>query len=114
MDRSRIPDIFFDFDLSVSTHRNEGFGIVHIESLCSLTPVVAYNVGGYVEILGQGGGVLVDGGRDEFAKAVVGLLHDHEERRRLALQGRKVVEERHSLERMGRDHLDVYRSLVAG
>ena len=114
VDRSRIPDIFFDFDLSVSTHRNEGFGIVHIESLCSLTPVVAYNVGGYVEMLGQGGGVLVDGGRDEFAKAVVGLLRDHEERRRLALQGRKVVEERHSLERMGWDHLDVYRSLVAG
>ena len=44
--RSDMPRIFSDFDLSVSTHRNEGFGIVHLESLASLTPVVAYNAGG--------------------------------------------------------------------
>src|SRR5512139_1705773 len=93
VDRSRIPDIFHDFDLSVSTHRNEGFGIVHIESLASLTPVVAYNSGGYVEMLKEGGGVLVDGGTESFAEAVVNVLGDDGKRHLLGLEGRKVVED---------------------
>ncbi len=33
LDRKLMPDVFYDLDLSVSTHRNEGFGLVHIESM---------------------------------------------------------------------------------
>ncbi|RMG57606.1 MAG: glycosyltransferase family 1 protein [Deltaproteobacteria bacterium] len=112
--RGKIPDIFFDLDLSVSTHRNEGFGIVHIESLASYTPVVAYRAGGYVEMLSRGGGILVDGGPEELARAIARLLSNHDERKRLALEGRKIVEEYYTIERMGRDHLSFYESIVAG
>jgi glycosyltransferase involved in cell wall biosynthesis len=114
VDRGRIPDIFHDFDLSVSTHRNEGFGIVHIESLASLTPVVAYNSGGYVEMLRDGGGVLVEGGTQEFAETVVKLLRDDALRRRLGEEGRRIVESRYTLERMGQAHLEYYRRLAGG
>lgn len=102
------------FDISVSTHRNEGIGIVHVESLAGLAPVVAYNVGEYLETPGQGGGVFVDGGREELPKAVVGLIRDHGERRRPALPWRNVAEESCSPERMGSDHFESHRSLVAG
>ena len=112
VDRSRIPDIFFDFDLSVSTHRNEGFGIVHIESLAGLTPVVAYNSGGYVEMLREGGGVLVEGGVESFADAVVSILRDDGYRMRLAEEGRRIVEDRYTVERMGADHREYYRRFV--
>jgi glycosyltransferase involved in cell wall biosynthesis len=112
--RERIPDIFFDLDLSVSTHRNEGFGIVHIESLAGYTPVVAYNSGGLVEILRKGGGVLVDGGTADFAEAVLDLLGDDAKRTQLGKEGRQVVEENFSIDAMGRKHLQFYERIVKG
>jgi len=112
--RNLIPDVFFDLDLSVSTHRNEGFGIVHIESMACLTPVVAYDSGGLVEIVRKGGGVLVEGGTREFARAVAELLSDDERRHRLGLEGRKVVEDHFSIDAMGRNHRSYYRDVLAG
>jgi glycosyltransferase involved in cell wall biosynthesis len=112
--RSAIPDVFYDFDLSVSTHRNEGFGIVHIESLASGTPVVAYRAGGLVEILEKGGSSLVDGGPVEFAQAVGALLRNHEARFKKAEEGRSVVETEFSVDAMGSRHLDFYRRTVDG
>lgn len=112
--RTLIPDVFHDLDLSVSTHRNEGFGIVHIESMASLTPVVAYNSGGLVEIIRKGGGVLVDGGPREFAQAVAGLLSDDGKRHDLGLEGRKVVEDHFSIDAMGRNHLRYYQDVLSG
>ena len=110
--RELIPDIFFDLDLSVSTHRNEGFGIVHIESLAAYTPVVAYNSGGLVEIIRKGGGVLVDGKTKEFADAVNSLLADDQRRWTLGMEGRRVAEENFSIEVMGRKHLAVYQEVT--
>ncbi len=110
-DRKFMPDIFFDFDLSVSTHRNEGFGIVHIESLAACTPVVAYNSGGLIEILNKGGGKLVDGGVDMFAKEICDLLSNDEKRKKLGIEGRHVVENNFSLEIMSLNHLNYYRQI---
>jgi L-malate glycosyltransferase len=112
VDRKLIPDIFYDLDLSVSTHRNEGFGIVHIESLAAYTPVVAYNSGGLVEILEKGGGVLVNGTVSEFAEAVADLLRDDSRRMALGDEGRKVVENNFSIEAMGQKHLEFYRKIA--
>jgi len=112
--RSLIPDVFYDFDLSVSTHRNEGFGIVHIESLAAGTPVVAYRAGGLVEILEKGGSILVDGGPEEFARSVGQLLRNHEELTSKAEEGRQVVEGEFSIDAMGSRHLDFYRKTVKG
>jgi L-malate glycosyltransferase len=111
--RERLADLFFDFDLSVSTHRNEGFGIVHIESLAAGTPVVAYNEGGQVDILaGEGVGVLVDGGVAQFAAEIAGLLRDHDRRFAMGAKGYDMVNRRFSIERMGDDHLAFYHSLL--
>ena len=110
--RERIPDVFFDLDLSVSTHRNEGFGIVHIESLAAYTPVVAYNSGGLVEIIRKGGGMLVDGGIPEFARAVSTVLEDDDRRYALGREGRRVAGEHFSIDAMGRNHLQFYENLV--
>ena len=112
--RSSVADVFYDFDLSVSTHRNEGFGIVHIESLAAGTPVVAYRAGGLVEILEKGGSILVDGGPEEFAQSVGRLLRNHEERAGKAHEGRRVVEDEFSIDAMGGKHFEYYRSLIAG
>jgi glycosyltransferase involved in cell wall biosynthesis len=112
VDRDLMPDIFSDFDLSVSTHRNEGFGIVHIESLASCTPVVAYNSGGLVEILNKGGGQLVDGGPEKLAEVIKKFLSDDAYRVNVGIEGRKLVEERFTLESMSLNHCNYYKSLI--
>ena len=112
IDRARIPDLFFDFDVSLSTYRHEGFGIVHIESLAAMTPLIAYNSGGIREIVRHGGGILVDGGIQEFAAALAGLLRDGERRRALGREGRCVVEEFFTMDMMCRTHFEFYRSLL--
>jgi L-malate glycosyltransferase len=102
--REQIPDLFYDLDLSVSTHRNEGFGIVHIESLAASTPVVAYNSGGLIEVIRNGGGLLVDGGTEDFAAAVEDLLADERKRTDIGRAGRTVAEKFFSLDAMAGNH----------
>jgi len=113
--RERIADVFHDFDLSVSTHRNEGYGIVHLESLAAGTPVVCFNEGGMVDIFrGEDAGLLVDGGPREFAAAVAGLLQDHDRRFAMGRHGYELVERRYSRAAMGARYLDFYRALRGG
>jgi glycosyltransferase involved in cell wall biosynthesis len=113
--RETIPDVFYDFDLSVSTHRNEGYGIVHLESLAAGTPIVCYNEGGMVDILrGEDVGLLVDGGPPEFAAAVSALLQDHERRFAMGKRGYELVERRYSRAAMGARYLEFYRGLLGG
>ena len=111
--RERIPDIFYDFDLSVTTHRNEGFGIVHLESLAAGTPVVTYDEGGMVDIFrGEDVGRVVTGGPAEFSAAVVGLLQDDEQRFSLGRNGYDLVKRQYSLAAMGRRYLEYYQHLL--
>lgn len=113
--RERIPEIFFDFDLSVTTHRNEGFGIVHLESLAAGTPVVSYDEGGMVDIFRScDAGIVVHGGPAEFSAAVLKLLSDNELRYRLGRNGYDLVERQYSLTDMGRRYLEYYHAIVNG
>lgn len=110
----RLADVYFDLDLSVSTFRNEGFGLVHLESLAAGTPVVAYNEGGQVDILrGNDGGVLVDGGPAEFAAAVAALLRDNERRFAMGHEGVNLVRSSFSLATMGRGYLDFFAEVMS-
>jgi glycosyltransferase involved in cell wall biosynthesis len=112
VDRKAIPDVLFDLDLSVTTNRYEPFGIVHIESMASYTPVVAYNSGGPIEILENGGGVLVEGGAAEMAETLSTLISDHEMRRAMGMTGRSVVEKYFSIDSMGERHYQFYADLL--
>jgi len=112
--RERIPEVFFDLDLSVTTHRNEGFGIVHLESLAAGTPVVTYDEGGMVDIFrGENVGEVVEGGRNEFAAAAVGLLQDHERRFLMGKKGFDLICTKYSLKAMGKRYLEFYQELLS-
>jgi glycosyltransferase involved in cell wall biosynthesis len=114
VDRALIPDVLHDLDLTVTTNRDEPFGIVHIESLASCTPLVAYNSGGPVEILERGGGILVDGGPAEMADNIYTLLSDHDLRKSLGLAGRAAVEKYFSIDAMGEQHYRFYQGILEG
>jgi len=111
--REQIQNIFYDLDLSVTTHRNEGFGIVHLESLAAGTPVVAFNEGGFVDIFnGEDVGVIIDGGTADFATATGALLIDNERRFNMGRSGYALVEKRYTIKVMGQTYLNFYRSLL--
>ncbi|RMG59611.1 MAG: glycosyltransferase family 1 protein [Deltaproteobacteria bacterium] len=114
VERTLINDIFFDLDISVSTFRNEGFGIVHLESMASYTPVVAYKAGGQVEVLEKGGSILVEGGPRELAEGIYSLITNQTLRTSKAIEGRKVVEKFYDLEKIGEQHFNLYQSLLKG
>ena len=109
----RISDVYHDLDLSISTFRNEGFGLIHLESLAAGTPVVAYDEGGQVDIFkGTDAGILVSGGPESFAAAVTGLLHDHERRYAMGRAGFRLVKSKWTVREMGRQYDTLFRSLV--
>lgn len=111
VERSQMAEVFADLDLSVSTYRNEGFGLVHLESLAAGTPVIAYDEGGQVDILADSGvGVLVHGGTNDFAAAIISLLNDDERRYAMGQRGAKLVRSRFSSRVMASD----YRRIMAG
>ena len=113
--RESIHDIFFDLDVSVSTHRNEGFGIVHLESLTAGTPVVSYNAGGVRDILaGRDVGVLVDGGHEEFSKEVAALIDDDARRYRMGRAGVNLVRQQFSDTAMALKYRMVLEKLCRG
>jgi glycosyltransferase involved in cell wall biosynthesis len=110
--REMMPDVFYDLDLSVSTFRNEGYGLAHLESLAAGTPVVAFNEGGVVDVLrGEDVGILVDGGSSEFAAAVAELLRDHGKRQAMGRRGNALVAEKYSRSAMTARYLELFRRL---
>lgn len=112
VDRKRIPDIFYDLDISVTTNRTEAFGLVFIESLASGTPLIAYNSGGPVEILAKGGGILVPRGPEEMAETILTVISNHDLRKSLAVTGRNVAEKYYSIDAMGENHYNFYLNIL--
>lgn len=113
VERKHIPNVFYDLDISVTTNREEAFGLVFIESLASCAPLVAYNSGGPVEILEKGGGILVHGGAENMAGQLAVLISNHNLRISLGRKGRDVVEKYFSINTMGDRHFQFYQKLLS-
>lgn len=80
------------FDLYVQPSRWEGMPFATLEAMASGAPVVGTQVGGLVELLGDGAGVLVP--RDDapsLAEAILRLARDHETRTAYARLGHERV-----------------------
>lgn len=109
----QMANLYFDLDLTVSTFRDEGFGLVHLESLAAGTPAVVYNKGGQVDIFAEtDAGALVDGGTGEFASGVIALLKDHRRRFDMGRRGVELVRNRFSSEAMAERYIDFFRVLL--
>lgn len=79
------------FDVATLPSRDDPFPLVVLEAMLLGTPVVAFDVGGVTQQVGDGGLVVPAGDVDAFATAVGRLLDDAEERcRRGALAASRV------------------------
>jgi glycosyltransferase involved in cell wall biosynthesis len=81
--------------------RWESFGLVLLEAMANRKPAVCFNIGGPVEIAHANPGILAvpPFDQEQLNAALAGLLADPARRRALGEKGRRVAEERYSLDR---------------
>lgn len=112
LSKEEMLSFYSDIDLAVSTHRNEGFGIWVLEALAMGTPVVSVNEGGIRDSLeGCPAGLLVEGGPNEMAAAVINLLKNRPLRTHMAAAGPKWVADRFNRQRMIEDYYRFFEEL---
>ena len=114
--RKDLPDLMVASDIVALPSRAEAFGLAVAEALYLGTPVVASRVGGLPEIVRDGidGCLVPPGDESALADAIVRLLGDPAERRRLAGAGRTRIAERFSFSSMVRGYELVYDELEPG
>ena len=90
-----LPDLFHTADIVCIPSRNEPFGIVVLEAWSARKPVVVSRIGGPREFVTDGiDGIKIEPTPHAIADALIGLLLDPDEARRMGEQGRLAVEQR--------------------
>jgi L-malate glycosyltransferase len=92
--RSDINSLLAATDAVIVNSRHEPFGLIVLEALAAVKPVVAASVDGVVEVIEDGAtGLLVPpGDREALASALIRLAGDRQLCESLAARGRAVVE----------------------
>lgn len=111
--RTDIPEILALTDVGVISSSAEGVPQFLLQTLAMARPVVATRVGGIPEIVTPGvdGRLIPPEDPGALAEALVELLGDPQQGRRLGSAGRALVEREHTLERMGAKVLQVYQQV---
>ena len=112
--RADIPEILAQLDILVLPSLQEPFGKIVIEAMAMGKPVVASNVGGVPEIVGDGKtGLLVPpGSADALRQALAQLLPDREKRENMGRAGRQRVEQMFTLEQNVQETEQVYAEIL--
>jgi glycosyltransferase involved in cell wall biosynthesis len=118
------PEYFYPaLDVVALTSRNEGTPLTLIEAMANARPVVATNVGGVVDLLGEidedgpynvcRRGISVPAGDEEaFVAALSRIIRDRSLRRELGEAGLEFVEVNYAKERLFEDIKDLYGELL--
>jgi glycosyltransferase involved in cell wall biosynthesis len=110
--RSDIAQIFAASDIAILTSDNEGIPLTLIQAAQAALPIVATNVGSISDIvIDQSTGYLTSTHTAEMADVIEKLVRDAQLRRIMGEAGKARASQYFSLERMLKDHADLYRSL---
>jgi len=114
--RDDVPQILAAADLLVLPSAWEGLPRIVLEAMASAKPVVATDVEGVRELLGEVGGGQIVGSRHpaEFADAVVRLISHPQSSRELGMRNRRRVVDRFSIDRSVEAYQLLYESLLTG
>ena len=101
-------------DVFVLSSTSEGLPLSVIEAMASSKPVVATNVGGLPEIVvhDQTGYLVEPQNTEALAEKLIFLLENDALRSRMGQAGRKVIEEKYSLQTMIDNYQNLYENLV--
>jgi glycosyltransferase involved in cell wall biosynthesis len=110
--RSDIDQIFAASDVAILTSDNEGIPLTLIQAAQAGLPIVATNVGSISDIvINESTGYLTATTAAEMADAIEKLVRDPQLRQMMGVAGKAHAERYFSLDRMIKDHSDLYRSL---
>jgi len=112
--RKDVKELMVSSKIFVLPSRWEGFGIVIIEAMSNMLPVIATNVGGIPELIEDGkDGILVPPENPKaLARAISNLLENEELREKLSKTAYRKVREKYSINAYSVRMLDFYKSLV--
>ncbi len=128
--RQDLASVYQSMDVVCLTSRNEGTPVSLIEALAASKPVISTDVGGVRDILNRGGkdpspsegrafsicehGLLVRSGDHKgLAQGLEFLLKEASLRQEMGRRGRLYVREKYGADRLIRDILRLYESLVS-
>ncbi len=99
--------------LDIVTHPAymEGLGVSLLQASASGVPVVACEAGGIPEVIedGANGFLVPPGDHEALARSLSRLLGDQALRREMGKSGRRIAEERFSIEKMAAAYAELYR-----
>lgn len=112
--REQAASLLGAFDILAVPSRYEGLGLTPLEALFQGVPVVASNVEGLAEVVGDCAVLVPHDDPEALAKGIVRLASDSELRADLAERGRRRAHALFSADRMAEETLAVYRAVAAG
>lgn len=112
--RNDIPSIFSAIDIFVLPSLIEGLPMVLLEAMASKKPVVATKAGDIPAVITHNeSGLLIESGDTEQMKnALTYFLIDRKKLSLIAEKGFEIVKNGYSSERMAKEYIEVYRSLL--
>ncbi len=110
--RSDIDQIFAASDIAILTSDNEGIPLTLIQAAQAGLPIVATSVGSISDIvINESTGYLTQTSPPAMADAIEKLVRDAQLRKMMGEAGKGRAAQYFSLDRMIKDHVDLYRSL---
>lgn len=107
----KASDIF----ILPSTMKTESFGIVNLEAMACSIPIVASNIGGIPDVVKNGeNGLLVQPKDPEaLANSIIKLLNNIDFAKKMGKNGRKLVEEKYSWEKIAEMTEKIYNEVLS-
>lgn len=102
-------------DIFVTPTRAESFGLVALESMACGTPVVAFGVGGILDLVKHRdtGYVAEPENAMDLRKGIEQLLSDPNKIDNMGKKSREIAVKKYSIERQIKKHIDLYREILA-
>lgn len=113
--RADAANLIAEFDIFVLPSLFEGFGLVLLEAMAASKPIVATRISAIPEIVVDGETGLLVPPRDPqaLAEAVLKLIANPDLAFNLGRCGRRLLEQRFTVEKMVEDTLRLYRAVIA-
>ncbi len=110
-----LAEVYTDLDIVALTSVNEGTPVSLIEAMASARAVVATDVGGVKDLLGQQERGIITRPQDPeaFSEGLLLLARDARLRENLGVSARDFVRERFAKERLIKDMENLYKNLIA-
>jgi glycosyltransferase involved in cell wall biosynthesis len=101
-------------DIFVTPARQENFAQVLLEAMACGIPAIAFNVGGFPDIIRNTQTGLLVSAEDvvQLAQAINTLVNDNDIRVRMSANSRRIVVEEYGLERQAKQYKSVYEQLI--